>query len=648
MAKARAEVTIGLRTGAFRRGLARMKRGLARFAASVKRIGRGISNFGRMAGRSFLAVGAGVVFATREASRFRQQMALVNTMLGPRANIDKFTEGVRALSAELGIAKSELAQGLYQTLSASVPPQNAVAFLAEAAKSAVGGATDITTAVDGLTTVINAFGLDASQVGKVADEMFTAVKRGKTTFEELSNNIGQVANIAATAGVKTEELFAAFATLTRQGIKTDKATTGLRQALIGILKPSEDLQKQFDRMGTTGSELIRQEGLSGAFGKIAEMAKGSTEELVKLIPNVRALPAFLGLTGEKADAAAQDLSAMNDAAGKAGEAFRKMEVARQWPRLWQSILQLVERFGDVINRVAQPAVEGLSQLLQQIAVSPKFAAFLERVGKVARGLIGGIGAILQGGEARDMALEGMKDFIAGAFRIAANNVMTTLLKGAPIVGMILGEAAAKAMAAAANKAFTEREFEEAEKQLVQEGRIDKKFGRRQVFGVTLGASPKDQAAIEARMEANRNRKRMDEAKAQGDRLAQLFGADSAQIGKMQMTLGKWKIEDASEMFEKKMKELQQNVQSFVDSPSNLNLKQPIEELLAPAAGGGAPGAAAAGQFSSLRRIGANIIGGAGGGQDVQKKQLSVLEQIKKQQKEMTRALKDRSRVRGVF
>jgi len=637
MAKARAEVTIGLRTRAFRRGLARMKRGLSQFAARVKGIGRGLANFGRMAGRSFLVAAAGITFAVREASKFRAQMAQVNTMLGAGADIGKFTEDVRVLSAELGIAKDELALGLYQTLSASVPPENAIAFLAEAAKAAVGGATDIETAVDGLTTVINAYGMKASAVGKVSDEMFTAVKRGKTTFGELSQSIGQVANIASVAGVKTEELFAAYATLTRQGIKTDKATTGLRQALIAILKPSEDLQKKFDELGVSGSELLRQEGLAGAFEKIAKMAGGSTEELVKLIPNVRALPAFLGLTGDNAAVAASDLAAMANAAGKAGEAFDKMEVAKQWPRLWQSILGLVERFGDVVSRVAQPAVEGLSKLLQQIATSPKFAAFLDRVGKVSRQLIGSVGAILQGGEGRKLALEGFKDIVVGAFQAAVAAAGEMLLKLAPKIGAIIGTVAKSIFEAplrAAARKTVAKELVESE--FKAEGKSHAARG----FGSTLTRD--NQAEFDRRVKAkNEELKKiaLDNALRKVDKdfeTEKATGADRVKAGLA-------KLDEAGKIFEKNLADFKSKAPSFVDS-LGIKDKAPIEELLAPKAGGAGKTDE---KFSELRRIGANIVGGAGG-KSVEKEQLSMLQALLKESQATTKAVKANKTSGGTF
>ena len=67
----------------------------------------------------------------------------------------------------------------------------ALAFLKTAQKGAVGGVSDLETAVDGLSSVVNAFGKESIDAGRASDIMFTAVKQGKTTFAEISGNTSE-------------------------------------------------------------------------------------------------------------------------------------------------------------------------------------------------------------------------------------------------------------------------------------------------------------------------------------------------------------------------------------------------------------------------------------------------------------------------
>jgi TP901 family phage tail tape measure protein len=541
-------------------------------------------SFGRVAARGFLVAAAGIAFAVREASRFRQEMALVNTMLSG-AGIKQFTSDIRKMSAELGIAKDELAKGLYQVLSAQIPPENAIAFLAEATKAAIGGATETEQSVKAVVKVMESWNMTTADTAKITDKLFRIIEKGVISYDELSAKIGVVSGLAAKAGVSIDELGGVIATASKT-VNADVLFTGLRSALLALLKPGPLLRQEFEKLGTTGSKLIEKKGIVGALETLNELAGGSVDTFAELVGNARSLPVVLAVTGQGAEKAADNIAAMADSAGAAERAFQKMDIARQWPRLWQSILVLVERFGDVISRVAQPAVEGLSKLLQQIADSPKFNAFLERIGKTTRSLIGVVGALFQGGEARDMALEGFKDIVVGAFEIAADRVLQALFKGAPLVGLAIGRGVWKAA--------------------------------RGLFGK---GDPEQEAINE------------------GERLARRFSKPSEEVGKMKITLGKWKMQDAGEMFEKGLEEFKSNLPGFVEGLGDQLKGKTGEEDIIDASGGLA--AAPDRSFSELRRIGANILG-AGAGENIQKKQLSVAEKTLKKQDEVIDAIKDSS------
>lgn len=58
--------------------------------------------------------------------------------------------------------------------------------------AAVGGVTELETAVDGITSVVNAYGDDVLSAAEASDLMFTAVKLGKTDFTQLSASLFNV------------------------------------------------------------------------------------------------------------------------------------------------------------------------------------------------------------------------------------------------------------------------------------------------------------------------------------------------------------------------------------------------------------------------------------------------------------------------
>ncbi len=128
---------------------------------------------------------------------------------------DDLTQHSRDFAMQFGISTDEAIGGLYASLSAGVPKENVFAFMETAQMAAIGGVTDLKTAVGLLSAVTKGYG-DTSQAftQKVSDLAFTTVRLGQTTFPELSASIGKVVPGAAALGIEVEALHAVFATLT--------------------------------------------------------------------------------------------------------------------------------------------------------------------------------------------------------------------------------------------------------------------------------------------------------------------------------------------------------------------------------------------------------------------------------------------------
>ena len=181
--------------GAWDKSVGAVKKSQKEIAAQAKKTGTAFSGMWKQ-----MAVGMGVTTAISSAIRgvktqiadtirvgreFEREWANVTTMLSvSREESDKMRKELRRLSPTLGDT-ADLARGMYQVLSASIEPAKAIKFLGVAARSAKAGVTDTKTAVDALTTVINAYGLEAESATKISDIMFGTVKRGKLTYEEM-------------------------------------------------------------------------------------------------------------------------------------------------------------------------------------------------------------------------------------------------------------------------------------------------------------------------------------------------------------------------------------------------------------------------------------------------------------------------------
>ena len=338
---------------------------LGGFSGALKGMGIGIA----AGGAALVGLGAAAI---KSGADFEAGMREVNTMIGlNEEQFQNLSQQVLDLSAEVGKGGDELADALYQAVSAGVPASEAINMIRTSAQAAVGGVTDVTTATDGLTTVLNAFKIPASEAGSVADVMFTTVKGGKTTFEELSASMFNVAPIAAAAGVSFEEIAGAIATVTKQGVPTSVATTQLRAAIQAIIKPTADMKAALDDLGyATGDAMLQELGFQGALDTLSTATNGSTETLGKMFGSVEAMSAVLSLTGENAATFSADLENSMNAAGAATDAYNEINkgTSRQFEILQEKVQALLAELGTQLLPLLTPLIDGFMKLIDSLPI----------------------------------------------------------------------------------------------------------------------------------------------------------------------------------------------------------------------------------------------------------------------------------------
>jgi TP901 family phage tail tape measure protein len=289
-------------------------------------------------------------------------------------NFERFGAISKDLSTRIPQTAAEIAKGTYQAISAGISDTQATRFVETAAKAGVAGLSTTETAVNALSSVINAYKLEASQASLVSDQMFTAVKLGKTTFEEINAAIANVVPVAASAGVGFDQVSAGIATMTKQGIPTAQASTQMRQAIVELLKPGEDLAKMMEKAGiANGAMALKTLGLQGTLQKLQVATSENGKTMTQVFSSVEAGSAALALTGENAAMAASDLDAMGSAAGAMGKAFEiNSKSAANQMRLLENNFDVVkmsiaETFGPAANWVLENFAGGLAKINEAFA-----------------------------------------------------------------------------------------------------------------------------------------------------------------------------------------------------------------------------------------------------------------------------------------
>lgn len=306
-----------------------------------------------------IGISAGIAFAraAKESydfeKRFQKAMLEVATLSKEvDGSLTEYMNRVMDMIRDIPIAGDEAAKALYQIVSAGHDGANGMKILEVSAKAATGGLTETATAADAITTILNAYGMQADKAKSVSDKLFTTVRLGKTTFGELGTSIAQAAPIAASFGISLDDVLAAVATITKQGVPTSEAMTKIRAAILGTANQLGDAAFQ----GRTFQEALQ---------LIYDKADGSATKMKELLGTDEALQAALALTGKNAKGASKDLAELGNSAGAAETAFKKMNdsTENQLVLLRNNITAALRPMGEEIMKQVADIAESFNNAL---------------------------------------------------------------------------------------------------------------------------------------------------------------------------------------------------------------------------------------------------------------------------------------------
>lgn len=290
-----------------------------------------------------------VVGLTSDFFDFSRGVAEINSILPGTARLtDENRRQLIRFATAFGGKPANQAKAFYQIVSAGITDTaDAIDLLSIANKAAVAGVTDIQTSIDGLTSGLATFastGLDATDI---SDILFASVREGKTTFGELSANLGKVAPLARAANVSFSALGGTLAFVTKVGLSTDAAATGLRALFLSLLKPTDDATAAARNLGIElSSAAVEEKGFATVLKEIIETTGGSAEALAKLFPNIRALTVATAIAkGDFADFE-RILKETANSAGATSKAFAIIEesAAFQFDALIRDLTNLPQLF----------------------------------------------------------------------------------------------------------------------------------------------------------------------------------------------------------------------------------------------------------------------------------------------------------------
>lgn len=304
-------------------------------------------------------VGAGVA-GTKMALDLEHGIKKVTTLADAEIlPASKIKKEVREISDASGIAQTEIAEAAYSALSAGVDSANVMEFVRSGIDLTRAGFTDMETAIDATTTVLNAYGDKAYEVSKIHDIFVQTQDKGKISVDELGKNIGRVIPTASSLGVNLDQLGASYAILTAKGQNAQLATTNINAMLGELGSTGSKTDKALREMAGKSFAQLTEEGktVGEVLGMLDEYAKKNSLSLKDMFGSMNAGSAAVTLLSDGVEGFNEMLGEMDGATGKTAENAKTMEDG--WFKISRAMEQVKNTLIDVGGAIA-PHIEKLA------------------------------------------------------------------------------------------------------------------------------------------------------------------------------------------------------------------------------------------------------------------------------------------------
>jgi len=337
------------------------------------------------------AVYAGPVQAAQE---YETAIAKVSTIADANVvPIEAMSSEIMKLSNTTGIAASQIADDVYNAISAGQQTGDAVNFVSYSTKLAKAGFAESAQTLDVLTTILNAYGMEAEEVSKVSDMLVQTQNKGKVSVGELSSVMGKIIPTANANNVALEQLCAGYAIMTSKGIAAAETTTYMNSMLNELSKSGTTAEKTL--RATTGKSFkeLMTEGKS--LGEVIQIlqqeAEKSGKSLNDMFGSAEAGKAAVSLLSGGVEGFNEQVAGMIDSVGATEEAFTKMDQTTE--AKMQKAKNSIANLGIVLGQNLLPIVGNLADKVAAVVVKvSEFAQanpkLVQTVLKVAAALAG--------------------------------------------------------------------------------------------------------------------------------------------------------------------------------------------------------------------------------------------------------------------
>lgn len=275
-------------------------------------------------GGGIVALGKNLIETTRN---FEDGMARVQAVTNAtQAEFQMMEQEALKWGSTTRYTATEAANSLENLTRNGLSAQQATEALGPTLQFAQANTIGLAEAADITTNVMNGFGLEVKDSGRVNDVLSSTAAHSATNISMLAEAEKNAAPFGHSLGQSIEEVNAALGVLADVGIKGSDAGTAIRMVLMGLASPTAKQQKAFKQLGVDISESsLRSEGLTKTLEKLRDsgvMKAANSAELLGDIFGRRVAPQAMALLNN-IDGLKTKLDILNNSQGTTERMFKQ-------------------------------------------------------------------------------------------------------------------------------------------------------------------------------------------------------------------------------------------------------------------------------------------------------------------------------------
>lgn len=236
--------------------------------------GSKLGGLGKAAG--IVGIGIGVVAgaSVKAAADFQTATEQLVTGAGEsQKNLDAVRQGILQVATATGTSTAQLTDAMYHIESAGFHGAAGLKLLQTAAEGAKVGNADFDTVSKTLVGTMDAYRMSGGQATNMMNGLIATVGAGDMRMQDLASSLGNVAPLAAAAGISFDQIGGAVATMTSQNMSAQQATQDLANTIRSLQKPNNEAVKEMEALGLSSNDISQNLGKRGLTGTLEMLTR---------------------------------------------------------------------------------------------------------------------------------------------------------------------------------------------------------------------------------------------------------------------------------------------------------------------------------------------------------------------------------------